>query len=327
MTYPRVGVSGNQIYIDGQWVTVTWESLGTTVDDLGHTLEMFVPILPMNMLTPDKAEIIFDLVKVWDITDNAPIELSYTDKNGFHREREALSNIRGDSGEYLSPMNVFEESKFGALRSELVNQGLDPSIFDIEGVDDFLLRLLQGQKGAAISPNFIKGMKTITDEMQANPSQIPNIIARFQPPEEMTKEKAAIYNTQQTMAAQKYTESLAVTRSQESQFPTELEYQQFAVNQLKEQVGETTGQSFLGRALGPEDLAKQQVVAEYEYAQQRMADIEAGSPQHWTPEETREVEQTKEQQEALKPQKKSALDIEFERLLAQSRRPQRIARL
>ena len=113
-------------------------------------------------------------------------------------------------------------------------------------------------------------------------------------------------------------------------FETEKEYQQNVVNQLREQAEGILSSGVDLKTLNPLTQAYGQVVGQYQSSQQRLADIEAGSPESWNPQIAQEQEQERQRLETeteVKKQtrKKSALDIEFQRLVTQSRQPQRRA--
>ncbi len=382
MTMPQERPTGNRflgdkVYLDGKWIQVEWESAGTTTDDLGHTLELYIPILPTNLLTPTAMEAIFDQIRVWDVTDNREIDLSYTERvaltpaeknylatkkpneltteeqdllaKGYreipHPARETLVNIKSASGEYLTPVAVFTESKFGRLRRDLVDKGVDSSLLENDDIEAFLLNQLQGVKYARVkgqvgetqlaelSPNFIESMRKVLAEMQTNPQNIPNILARFQPSQPQTQAQKEISWQQNVESANVPLQSVySAMATKMTDFNTEKEYQQSIIDQLGTSAKDILAQQAAGKISltegTPLNLANQRVVGMYQGAVQRLTDIESGVgvPATNIQEQAREDEaqhQLEAEQARRNKPKKSAMDIEFDRLLAESRRPQR----
>lgn len=294
MTMPRENFP-TILLVDGKEVKVEWESLGTIIDGFGDTLEVFMPILPANVLTPDIAESLFNNIRAWNVTQNEPYDM----------DRVTLLNAK------LSPEIIFEEAKLGALRRELVKQGLTPSILGMEGVEELLLNQLEGQRGATLSPNFIKSVKSVTDEIAASPSNAPAILARFG----LIPGVEPYYPGQKKLTPEEEAENEAIREVSERSL-------YYATHGIRTPgVGAygpkypTLGseKEYLQSVLGKEDVDQEEI-------QKRLAEIEAGSEERWSP--------TRSMQDIIKdypppiptPPLRSGLDEEFAKLVKKSKK-------
>ncbi len=204
----------------------------------------------------------------------------------------------------------------------------------IEGVDDFLLAQSSSQQGDRLDPAFLEGMGRILSEVQKSPQDTGNILRKYSPSvpqkeaqwgEKGTPEQIAKWGQQQFQGQQALQTFWGLPKMET--FGTEKEYQQNVVNQLKAQAEEILASGYNPQELNPLSQAQGQVVGQYQASQKRLQELEVGASETWNPQIAQEQEQERQRLEAeqiakQKP-KKSAMDIEFERLLGQSRRPQR----
>lgn len=313
-----------QIEINGKLVPVTWEELADIIDSSGNPLTLYVPILPAGVLQGNMADQLFGLIKAWDVTSG---KFTPTDRE------ELMNDFKTAAGEVFSPQIVFNWTKLPSVKIYLEKGGFDPSLFGHPAVESFLEEHMQFQTGDRLDPAYLEGLGRIMKEVQANPSQADTILAKYAPTRPQTQEQQIAQWGQQQFQGQQALQTFWGLPKMET-FETEKEYQQNVVNQLREQAEGILASGVDLLTLNPLTQAYGRIVGQYQASQQRLVDIESGAAESWSPQIRQEQETERQRIEAeetarkkaIKP-RKTAMELEFERLVAESRRPQRITRL